>query len=72
MTEPILTLRELADVEEIHTATGDTCLILKVRCSGPANLERLLSRIQEIKGYAPATAMWCWALSGARADARNP
>lgn len=50
MTEPILALRELADVEEIHTATGDTSLILKLRCSGPAGLEALLSSIQEIKG----------------------
>lgn len=49
MTEPILALRKLADVEEIHTATGDTCLILKVRCSGPSSLENLLSRIQEVK-----------------------
>ncbi len=50
MTEPVLALREMADVEEIHTATGETCLILKVRCSGPSSLEALLSRIQEIKG----------------------
>lgn len=50
MTEPILALRTLADVEEIHTAAGDTCLILKLRCSGPASLEKLLSRIQEVKG----------------------
>lgn len=50
MTKPILELRELADVEEIHTVTGDTCLILKVRSSAPASLERLLSRIQEIEG----------------------
>jgi DNA-binding Lrp family transcriptional regulator len=50
MTEPILALRKLADVEEIHTATGDTCLILKVRCPGPPSLEKLLSRIQEVKG----------------------
>lgn len=50
MTEPVLALREMADVEEIHTATGETCLIIKVRCSGPSSLEALLSRIQEIKG----------------------
>ncbi len=50
MTEPILALRDLADVEEIHTATGDTCLILKLRCSSSASLERLLSHIQGIKG----------------------
>jgi DNA-binding Lrp family transcriptional regulator len=50
MTEPILALRNLADVEEIHTTTGDTSLILKLRCSGPASLEKLLSHIQKIKG----------------------
>ncbi|KAA0020649.1 Lrp/AsnC family transcriptional regulator [Salinicola corii] len=50
MTEPVLALREMADVEEIHTATGETCLILKVRCLRPSSLEALLSRIQAIKG----------------------
>ncbi|RVV97630.1 Lrp/AsnC family transcriptional regulator [Mesobaculum littorinae] len=50
MTEPVLALRDLADVEEIHTAAGDTCLILKVRTSGPASLEALLSSILGIKG----------------------
>jgi Lrp/AsnC family leucine-responsive transcriptional regulator len=50
MTRPILALQELADVEEIHTVTGDTCLILKVRSSSPASLEKLLSRIQEVEG----------------------
>ncbi len=50
MTAPIEALRDLADVEEIHTAAGDTCLILKLRCSGPAGLERLLLRIQDIEG----------------------
>ncbi|MDQ0316105.1 DNA-binding Lrp family transcriptional regulator [Amorphus orientalis] len=50
MTKPVLALQDLADVEEIHTVTGDTCLILKVRTSGPASLEHLLSRIQQIEG----------------------
>lgn len=50
MTEPVLALRKLADVEEIHTATGDTCLILKVRTSGTGSLERLLAQIQKIQG----------------------
>ncbi|MEM5472518.1 Lrp/AsnC family transcriptional regulator [Hoeflea sp. AS60] len=50
MTKPILELKALADVEEIHTVTGDAGLILKVRTSGPASLEKLLSRIQEIQG----------------------
>lgn len=50
MTKPILALQELADVEEIHTVTGNTCLILKVRSSSPASLEKLLLRIQEVEG----------------------
>jgi len=50
MSEPILALRNLADVEEIHTVAGDTCLVLKLRCAGPSNLEKLLSRIQDIQG----------------------
>lgn len=50
MTKPIHALKELADVEEIHTVTGAACLILKVRSSGPASLEKLLSRIQEVQG----------------------
>ena len=32
ISEPILALRELADVEEIHTAAGDACLaVCRVR-----------------------------------------
>ncbi|MCF3933484.1 Lrp/AsnC family transcriptional regulator [Acuticoccus sp. M5D2P5] len=50
MNAPILALSEMADVEEIHTATGEACLILKVRCASPANLEALLSHIQGIEG----------------------
>lgn len=52
MTKPILALRELPDVEEIHTVTGDVCLILKLRCSSPAGLEKLLLHIQGIDGVA--------------------
>lgn len=50
MTKPVLALRELADVEEIHTVTGDTCLILKVRMRDTQDLEALLERIYEIEG----------------------
>ena len=50
MTGPIASLRDLADVEEIHTVAGDTSLILKLRCSSPKGLEQLLLRIQDIKG----------------------
>ena len=50
MTKPILDLKALADIEEIHTVAGDTSLILKVRCASPASLEKLLTHIQEIEG----------------------
>ncbi|EBO4153026.1 Lrp/AsnC family transcriptional regulator [Salmonella enterica] len=52
MTEPVLALQELADVEEIHTAAGDSNLILKVRCADSKGLERLLSHIQKINGVS--------------------
>lgn len=48
--EQILGLRELADVEEIHTATGDTSLILKVRTANAVDLEELLSSILKVEG----------------------
>lgn len=50
MTEPVLALRQLADVEEIHTAAGATSLILKVRTSGTASLEKFLEQVQKIQG----------------------
>lgn len=50
MTKPVLALRELADVEEIHTVTGDSCLILKVRMRDTQHLEALLERIYKIDG----------------------
>ena len=50
LTAPVLALREFADVEEIHTATGNTCLILKVRTRDTAGLEDLLERIYAIEG----------------------
>lgn len=50
MAQRLLVLQDLADIEEIHTVTGDTCMILKVRCASSANLEQLLWRLQEIEG----------------------
>lgn len=47
---PVLALKELADVEEIHTVTGDTCVILKVRTRDTQGLEALLARIYDIEG----------------------
>ena len=41
----MMALAELPEVEEIHAVSGDACLILKVRTTGPAALERVLARI---------------------------
>ncbi len=61
MSEPILALRNLADVEEIHTVAGDTCLVLKLRCSGPASLEQRSSRaFSRLRACAILRAMWCF------------
>lgn len=50
VSAPILALKELSDVEEIHTVTGDTCLILKVRTRDTQALEELLEQIYSIEG----------------------
>lgn len=50
LTGPVLALRELADVEEIHTMTGDAGILLKVRTRDTADLEALLERIYAIEG----------------------
>lgn len=47
---PILALQALADVEEIHSVTGDACLLMKVRTRDSESLEALLGRIQGIDG----------------------
>ncbi|MGR3623622.1 Lrp/AsnC family transcriptional regulator [Pseudophaeobacter sp.] len=49
-TGPMLALEDWPEVEEIHTATGDTCLILKVRVASPQALEGLLSQIYNVEG----------------------
>lgn len=41
----MMALAELPEVEEIHSVSGDACLILKVRTTGPVALEQVLARI---------------------------
>ncbi len=38
------------DVEEVHTVTGDACILMKVRCRDAQALEDLLARIYAIEG----------------------
>lgn len=47
---PVLALREMADVEEIHTVAGDSHLMLKVRMRDTEDLDGLLERIDGIDG----------------------
>ena len=44
-SEAIDRLSELPELEEMHSVTGDTSMILKVRLADPASLEHLLRRI---------------------------
>ena len=45
-----LRMDEEPDVEEVHTVTGDACILMKVRCADAQALEDLLARIYAIEG----------------------
>lgn len=49
-TRGLIDMAGFPEVEEIHSATGDTCMILKVRVASPLALEGLLSRIYDLNG----------------------
>lgn len=51
VTRHLLELKELPDVEEIHTVTGDSAMLLKVRTQDTQTLEDLLERIHSIEGF---------------------
>lgn len=44
-TKALMTIEELPEVEEIHSVTGDTCMILKVRMESTQAMEALLARL---------------------------
>jgi DNA-binding Lrp family transcriptional regulator len=46
----MIAMADFPEVEEIHSATGDTCLILKVRVASTDALEGLLAQIYDIDG----------------------
>ncbi len=46
----MMALALLPEVEEIHSVSGDACLILKVRTAGPGALEDVLARIYAVPG----------------------
>lgn len=49
-TQELLSIAELPEVEEIHSVTGDTSLLLKLRCASSQALEALLARIYATPG----------------------
>jgi DNA-binding Lrp family transcriptional regulator len=51
VTRHLLQLKELPEVEEIHTVTGESAMLLKVRTRDTQGLEDLLERIHAIEGF---------------------
>lgn len=43
-------LAQLPEVEEMHSVSGDHCLLLKIRTTGPQDLENLLETLYHSKG----------------------
>ncbi len=44
-SEDLMRITELPEVEEIHSVTGDTCMILKVRMESTQAMEALLAQL---------------------------
>lgn len=49
-TKRLLMLSSLPEIEEIHTVTGDSSVMLKVRAQSTERLEELLGKVQDIDG----------------------
>ncbi|MEN5162131.1 Lrp/AsnC family transcriptional regulator [Achromobacter kerstersii] len=56
ITQQVLGLAELTEVEEIHTITGKSAMLLKVRVRDTQALELLLARIHKIEGITNTTS----------------
>lgn len=51
VTRELLALRALPEVEEIHTVTGESAMLIKVRTRDTQSLEKLLERIHGTSGF---------------------
>jgi Lrp/AsnC family transcriptional regulator, leucine-responsive regulatory protein len=51
VTRHLLALEQFPAVEEIHTVTGESIMLLKVRTRDTRDLEALLARIHAIEGF---------------------
>jgi len=48
----LVELKELPEVEEIHSVTGESAMLLKVRARDTRDLDSLLERVSAIEGFA--------------------
>jgi len=48
--EQMMRLREMPEVEEMHSTAGDACFLLKVRTRDAAAMESLLEKVYKIPG----------------------
>lgn len=51
----LLALRELPEIEEMHSVTGERCMLLKVRVADSRALESLLEQLYRIEGVRRTT-----------------
>ncbi len=49
-SERMMRLRDFPEVEELHSVTGDACVIMKVRTENADAMERLLAQIYALPG----------------------
>lgn len=49
-TPALMQFADIPEVEEVHSSTGDTCLIMKVRVASSEALEGLLARLYATEG----------------------
>ena len=49
-SEGLMRLRDLPEVEELHSVTGDACVILKVRTENADAMEKFLARLYALPG----------------------
>lgn len=51
-TQALLAIQRFPEVEEIHSVTGDTCMLLKVRAENTKALEALLAHLYATPGVS--------------------
>ena len=49
-SERMMKLRAFPEVEELHSVTGDTCVILKIRTENPDAMEKFLAQLYALPG----------------------